>query len=193
MLLQLTGAVPCRPRSWPKKADLYIVRTDGQSCSRETVRGEARMPHHAWRTSASQMSASCRAQGHDMAIIGVSACRAASGCPVLCAPQHAAAAARVEGPPTVVSAPVAHSPLHVTLGYVGCCMGPLLTHAPVGLLLRPILPVHRCCYDVKCGTLTILVVLLLPCPKHPVSYQWICCVVSALLHNSRRVRAACWC
>lgn len=80
MLLQLTGAVPCRPRSWPKKADLYIVRTDGQSCSRETVRGEARMPHHAWRTSASQMSASCRAQGHDMAIMGVSACRAASGC-----------------------------------------------------------------------------------------------------------------
>lgn len=28
-----------RPRSWPKKADLYLVRTDGMSCSRETVKG----------------------------------------------------------------------------------------------------------------------------------------------------------
>ena len=30
----------CRPKSWPKKAELYIVRTDGMSCSRETVRGK---------------------------------------------------------------------------------------------------------------------------------------------------------
>jgi hypothetical protein len=26
---------------WPKKADIYIVRTDGMSCSRETVKGES--------------------------------------------------------------------------------------------------------------------------------------------------------
>ncbi|BDA47453.1 NAD kinase 2, chloroplastic [Coccomyxa sp. Obi] len=26
------------PRTWPKKAEIYIVRTDGMSCSRETVR-----------------------------------------------------------------------------------------------------------------------------------------------------------
>ena len=32
--------LPCnRPRSWPAKADLYLVRTDGMSCARETVRG----------------------------------------------------------------------------------------------------------------------------------------------------------
>jgi hypothetical protein len=35
-----------RPRTWPKKAEIYIVRTDGMSCSRETVRGERTIMKH---------------------------------------------------------------------------------------------------------------------------------------------------
>jgi hypothetical protein len=30
-----------RLQTWPRKADLFIMRTDGRSCSRETVKGEA--------------------------------------------------------------------------------------------------------------------------------------------------------
>ena len=38
-----TTVVHYRPRSWPAKADLYLVRTDGMSCARETVRGLMRV------------------------------------------------------------------------------------------------------------------------------------------------------
>lgn len=30
-----------RLKDWPRKSDLYILRSDGMSCSRETVEGKA--------------------------------------------------------------------------------------------------------------------------------------------------------
>lgn len=37
----------CRLKTWPRKADLFIMRTDGRSCSRETVKGGTSHMLHA--------------------------------------------------------------------------------------------------------------------------------------------------
>ena len=69
-------ALCCRGDKWPGKADLFIVRTDGMSCARETVEGVLIMPWLTLALSLLLRSASARS----MLAAHTLAWNAASGC-----------------------------------------------------------------------------------------------------------------